>query len=47
MMGLQNAAAQTTTFQDNLKKPNIELAKKDSVIDYMYKKIPSYYPSEK
>ena len=47
MMGLQDTVAQTTTFQDNLKKPNIELAKKDSVIDYMYKKISSYYPDEK
>ena len=47
MMWLQDAVAQTTTFQDNLKKPNIELAKKDPVIDYMYKNIHIYYPNEK
>ena len=47
VMWLQDAVAQTSTFQDDLKKPNIEIAKKDPVIDYMYKNVSSYYPDEK
>ena len=47
VVGAQDVFAQTIFPQDNLKKPNIELAKKNSAIDYVYKNVDMYYPGEK